>query len=88
MMVQVCHVYYTEVHNILYLIYTILYTLDPYIYYYSYFGSGNGPIVWNSVYCGGWEQDIHDCSKSVYPNFYCPSSYIAGVLCKEGQFIK
>ena len=68
--------------------YIIIYTLDPWTYYYAYYGSGYGPVVWSYVYCSGWEQDIHDCSKSVYPSFYCPSSYVAGVLCKEGQLIK
>ena len=67
---------------------TYIYTLvDPWIYYYSYYGSGYGPVVWGYVYCGGWERNIHDCSKSIYPSFTCYSNYVAGVLCKESQLI-
>ena len=71
-------------HNTLIMIYTLV---DPLIYYYSYYGSGYGPVVWSYVYCSGWEQDIHDCSKSIYPSFTCYSNYVAGVLCKESQLI-
>ena len=62
-------------------VHSIIYTLvDPWIYYYSYYGSGYGPVVWSSVHCSGWEQNIHECSKSIYPGFTCYSSYVAGVL--------
>ena len=60
---------------------------DPTIYYGSYFGSGYGPVAYSYLYCQGWEKDIHDCSKSVYPSFSCPSTYIAGVVCKQGTFV-
>ena len=56
----------------------------PTIYYNSYFGSGYGPVAYSYVYCNGWEQDIHDCTKTVYPGFTCPSTYVAGAVCKEG----
>ena len=58
--------------------------LDPTVYYYSSpFGSGNAPIVWNYVNCHGWEQDIHECKKLIYPSFICYSSYALGIGCKE-----
>ena len=86
MVVKVCHVYY--IHILCFArIHYMLYTLDPYIYYYSYYGSGYGPVVWSYVHCNGWEQDIHDCPKNVYPDLTCSSHYITGVLCKEGQLI-
>ena len=65
--------------------YNVQCTIDPTIHYDSEFGVGNGPIIWSSVYCNGWEASIHDCTKTVLPDFNCYSSYIAGVTCKEGN---
>ena len=67
-------------------IYYYLSILDPTVYTYnSPFGSGNAPIVWNYVNCRGWEQDIHECTKSIYPGFTCYSSYPVGIGCKESK---
>lgn len=59
--------------------------LDPLIYYYSNFGEGNGLPVWSYVHCNGWEDSIHDCTKSVLPNFNCANNYVAGVTCKQSK---
>ena len=61
--------------------------IDPTVYYNSYFGSGNGPVAFSYVYCQGWEADIHDCTKTVFPAFTCYSSNIAGVACKQGMYV-
>lgn len=52
----------------------------------SYFGDGFGPTIWSYIYCQGWEHDIHDCSKSVYPDASCSQQRIAGVRCRDGKY--
>ena len=61
--------------------------LDPTYYYngYQMFGYNNGPIVWSYLYCQGWEKDLFECTKSIFPNFWCPARYLASVTCKEGK---
>ncbi len=64
----------------------VIFPTDPVIYYQSEFGEGHGPPVWSYVHCNGWEDRIHDCAKSVVPNFAsCSYNYIAAVTCKESN---
>ena len=73
--------------SIAYLYYISLYhhnPLDPNTYYYSRYGDGYGPAVWSYLYCQGWEKNVFECSKNVYPDANCNHNNIAGVLCKEG----
>ena len=69
-------------------LYIIFQYIDPYTYYSSYYGDGYGPQVWSYVDCSGWEGDLHDCSKNVYPNTNCWHRSVAGVFCKDGEFAK
>lgn len=54
-------------------------------YHYSYFGAGNGPIIYSDVDCGGWEDVISECSKNSFPQFFCLRSSVAGLLCGYGE---
>jgi deleted-in-malignant-brain-tumors protein 1 len=47
----------------------------------SEFGSGQYPIVYSNMGCGGWETNITDCNKMIYPQSNCSRGNVAGVLC-------
>lgn len=51
----------------------------------SYYGDGIYPIVWGVVQCKGWEQNLADCPRRNYLDFYCLRRDTAGVLCAEGN---
>ena len=50
----------------------------------TYYGDGIYPIVWGGLQCKGWEQNLADCPRREYLNFYCLRTDIAGVLCADG----
>ncbi len=62
----------------------IIIITDPINYYNSYYGDGYGPTMWNYLNCQGWEKNVFECTKTVYPDQSCHHDRIAGVLCKEG----
>ena len=64
-----------------------LYYTDPTTFGYSQFGRGIGISVWSYVNCRGWEDNVNECSKSVYPFTSCFSYNVAGVRCKDSKYI-
>ena len=60
---------------------------EPIAYTKSYFGAGNGPIIYSEMACGGWERDINDCEKAEVFEFTCTRDKVAGVLCGYGEKI-
>ena len=59
--------------------------LAPIVYSNSYFGDGDGPIVWSSISCSGQESSISLCPKSQYLYFSSSRNDVAGVLCQDGM---
>ena len=59
---------------------------EPVAYYNSYFGAGDGPIVYSQVSCGGWEDTLSECDKTEQFGFSCSRKQVAGVLCGFGEF--
>ena len=66
--------------------YNILLGVEPVAYYNSYFGAGDGPIVYSQVACGGWEDTFSECDKTEQFGFSCSRQKVAGVLCGFGEF--
>ena len=60
---------------------------EPIAFSNSYFGAGDGPIIYSQVACGGWERDIDDCDKAEVLEFTCSRDKVAGVLCGYGEKI-
>ncbi|XP_019850477.1 PREDICTED: scavenger receptor cysteine-rich domain superfamily protein-like [Amphimedon queenslandica] len=54
---------------------------EPVVFLNSIFGAGQYPIVHSNFACGGWETNLTDCSRTVYPQFNCSRNNTAGVLC-------
>ena len=61
---------------------------EPVSYSNSSFGAGYYPIVYSNFACGGWETDLADCGRQVYPQSNCSRDHVAGVLCGYGRDIK
>ena len=66
-------------------IFSSLSSKAPTIYSNSYFGDGEGPIVWSYLSCFGVESTISQCSKSQYLYFSCSRYDVAGIFCKDGM---
>ena len=49
------------------------------------FGDGEGPIVYSNMMCEGFERNLADCNKNMYPNIVCSRKNVVGVLCKDGM---
>lgn len=62
--------------------------LDPTLYSNSYFGSGYGPVVWSNVDCNGWETNVFECNKNVYPDTSCPLTNIVGLSCRDSTELR
>ena len=60
---------------------------EPIAFSNSYFGAGDGPIIYSQMACGGWERDIDDCDKAEVLEFTCSRDKVAGVLCGYGEKI-
>ena len=60
-------------------------TTEPIAYSKSYFGAGDGPIIYSQMTCGGWERDISQCTKAEVFEFTCSREQVAGVLCGYGE---
>lgn len=58
---------------------------EPYVYYGSMFGDGNGPIVYSDVMCGGWEASIGGCMTNQYPASSCSRKNVVGIACRDGK---
>ena len=70
--------------------YALLWCIDiaePIAFSNSYFGAGDGPIIYSQMACGGWERDIDDCDKAEVLEFTCSRDKVAGVLCGYGEKI-
>ena len=63
----------------------VLLTIEPVAYSKSYFGAGDGPIIYSQVACGGWESDISECKKAEVLEFTCSRDKVAGMLCGYGE---
>ncbi|XP_019850479.1 PREDICTED: scavenger receptor cysteine-rich domain superfamily protein-like isoform X2 [Amphimedon queenslandica] len=55
--------------------------LEPVAYHNSYFGDGKYPIMYSDFSCGGWETNLTDCDKKIFPQSKCSRDSVAGVLC-------
>ena len=71
--------------NIYYITYYILLNIGPLTYFDAHFGETNGPVIWSNLACSGWETNIYNCNKDVFPNFNCTQQNTAGVTCKDGK---
>ena len=60
-------------------------TTEPVAYTKSYFGAGDGPIIYSQMACGGWERDISECDKADAFEFSCSRDQVVGVLCGYGE---
>ena len=63
----------------------LLHIIEPIVFPNSLFGAGYYPIVYSHFACGGWETDLADCSRQVYPQSNCSRDHVAGVLCGYGR---
>ena len=53
---------------------------------YGKYGIGDNPIVFDDLDCFGHEKTLLECSKTVFPKFYCPDDSIVGLLCLESKY--
>ena len=63
----------------------VVFLTEPVSYSNSSFGAGIFPIVFSNFACGGWETNLADCSRQVYPQSACSRNHVAGVLCGYGN---
>ena len=47
--------------------------------------SGQQPIVYSDVSCGGTETNILECNKKLHGTFECSNNNVAGVMCSSGE---
>lgn len=55
------------------------------MYTNSYFGDGDGAIVYSNTSCKGYESTILACSKQQYGTFTCSRNNVVGIACQEGK---
>ena len=53
--------------------------------YNAVYGSGNGPVVLDTVLCSGSEQRLVDCNAIRHGYSTCSHSHDAGVECSAGE---
>jgi deleted-in-malignant-brain-tumors protein 1 len=58
--------------------------VEPTVYTNSYYGDGDGAIVYYNTTCKGYESSIIECSKQTYSTFTCSRSNVVGIACQEG----
>ena len=63
----------------------ILFSVEPTVYTNSYFGAGNGPVIYSNLGCRGYETTVVDCPKSSYGSFTCSRKNIAGITCQDSK---
>ena len=54
---------------------------------YGKYGIGDSPIVFNDVDCFGHEDTLLECSKTIFPKFFCPDDNIVGLLCLDSKYL-
>ena len=62
-------------------------SIEPVVFTRSEFGAGQYPIVFTSISCGGWENELSICNKQAYPQSSCSRNNVAGVLCGYGMLL-
>ena len=61
---------------------------DPIVHENSYFGRGLDVPVWSEMECSGWEDNVNECKKQVYPWLHCYAwgHGVAGVECRDSEW--
>ena len=58
--------------------------VEPTVYSNSFYGDGDGAIVYYNVSCKGYEGSIVKCAKQTYGTFNCSRRNVVGIACQEG----
>ena len=64
----------------------LIFSLEPTIYNSSYFGDGDGAIIYSNFGCQGFEGSISDCSKQQYGSFSCSRNNVVGIKCQDSKW--
>ena len=51
----------------------------------SYFGDGDGAIIYSGFDCKGYEQTVGECSKLDYGKFNCSRNSVVGIICQDSK---
>ena len=62
-------------------------SLEPTVYNGSYFGDGDGAIIYSNFGCQGFEGSISDCAKQQYGSFSCSHTNVVGISCQDSKGI-
>ena len=60
---------------------------DPTVYTNSYFGDGDGPILYSELACKNYESTIVQCDKKEFGSFECERTNVAGITCQDSMAI-
>lgn len=58
------------------------------MYTNSYFGDGNGAIIYSDFQCKGYEENVKDCDKQEYGSFTCSRDNVVGIICRDSELIQ
>lgn len=58
---------------------------EPIVYTNSYFGDGDGAIVYSNFACRGYEGSVLECAKQEYGSFTCSRNNVVGIICQESK---
>ena len=56
------------------------------MYNNSYFGDGDGAIIFSEFDCQGYELSTYSCAKKEYGNFNCSRGNVVGMTCQDSKY--
>lgn len=59
---------------------------EPTVYNNSYFGDGDGAIIFSEFDCQGYELSTYSCAKKEYGNFNCSRGNVVGMTCQDSKY--
>lgn len=58
---------------------------EPVVFNSSYFGDGDGAIIYSGFSCRGYEQTVAECVKMEYGSFTCSRDSVVGIICQSSK---